>query len=103
MRLTRAELVMSLLVLVALVRLAPVGVVPGTLLDSESTGPAPGRTTSILAPIRGTFIPRDSGIVHDVIESVVLAVQASHVALRRSVPATCDGRPGQGGKVFPHS
>jgi ABC-2 type transport system permease protein len=75
---------MTLLILVALVPFAALGIAVGHMLTPDSIGPAVGGGVGLLAFLGGTWFPiPSSGFLHDVAQILpsYWLVQASHVAL----------------------
>lgn len=75
---------MTLLILVALVPFAALGIAVGHMLTPDSIGPAIGGGVGLLAFLGGTWFPiPSSGFLHDVAQILpsYWLVQASHVAL----------------------
>jgi ABC-2 type transport system permease protein len=74
---------MILLMLVALVPFAALGVFAGHLLTSDSIGPAVGGLTALLAFVSGTWFPIGHGTLYQIARLLpsYWLVQASHVAL----------------------
>lgn len=75
---------MTLLILVALVPFAALGIAAGHMLTPDSIGPAVGGGVGVLAFLGGTWFPiPSSGFLHDVAQILpsYWLVQASHVAL----------------------
>lgn len=74
---------MTLLMLVALVPFAALGVLLGHLLTADSIGPAMGGLTALLAFISGTWFPIGDGVLYQIARFLpsYWLVQASHVAL----------------------
>ncbi|HEY1510095.1 MAG TPA: ABC transporter permease [Solirubrobacteraceae bacterium] len=73
----------TLLIAIALMPFAALGVGLGHLLTVDSAGPAIGGTVSLLAIISGTWFPVTSGFLHDVGQFLpsYWLVQASRVSL----------------------
>ena len=83
-RLSPAEwLEMSLLILIALVPFAALGVLLGNLVRQESVGAVMGATTGLLALISGTWFPIGHGVLYEIVRFLpsYWLVQASHVPL----------------------
>ncbi|HZQ82324.1 MAG TPA: ABC transporter permease [Gaiellaceae bacterium] len=57
---------MTVLILIALIPFAALGVFLGHLLNVDAIGPATGGTVSLLAFVSGTWFPVQSGFLHDV-------------------------------------
>jgi ABC-2 type transport system permease protein len=74
---------MTLLMLVALLPFAALGILLGHLLTSDSVGPAIGGTTAVFALLGGIWFPVTSGVMHEVAEALpsYWLVQASRVGL----------------------
>jgi ABC-2 type transport system permease protein len=75
---------MTVLILIALVPFAALGIAVGHMLTPDSIGPAVGGGVALLAFLGGTWFPIPShGFLHDVgqILPSYWLVQASHVAL----------------------
>ena len=74
---------MILLMLVALVPFAALGVFAGHLLTSDAIGPAVGGLTALLAFVSGTWFPIGHGALYQIARLLpsYWLVQASHVAL----------------------
>jgi ABC-2 type transport system permease protein len=75
---------MTVLILVALVPFAALGIAVGHMLTPDSIGPAVGGGVGLLAFLGGTWFPiPHSGFLHDVAQLLpsYWLVQASHVAL----------------------
>jgi ABC-2 type transport system permease protein len=74
---------MTVLILVALVPFAALGIAIGHLLTPDSVGPAVGGGLGLLAFLGGTWFPITGGALHAVAQGLpsYWLVQASHVAL----------------------
>ena len=75
---------MTLLILIALIPFAALGIAVGHMLTPDSIGPAVGGGVGLLAFLGGTWFPiPGSGFLHDVAQILpsYWLVQASHVAL----------------------
>jgi ABC-2 type transport system permease protein len=74
---------MTLLMIVALIPLAALGILLGHLLTVDSIGPAVGGLTAMLAFVSGTWFPLGHGLLNDVGQCLpsYWLIQASHVAL----------------------
>jgi ABC-2 type transport system permease protein len=75
---------MTLLILIALIPFAALGIAAGHMLTPDSIGPAVGGGVGLLAFLGGTWFPiPGSGFLHDVAQILpsYWLVQASHVAL----------------------
>jgi ABC-2 type transport system permease protein len=74
---------MTVLILIALIPFAALGIFLGHLLTVDAIGPATGGIVSLLAFISGTWFPVQSGVLHDVGQFTpsYWLVQAGHVAL----------------------
>ena len=74
---------MTLLMVVALIPLAALGILLGHLLTVDSIGPAVGGLTAMLAFVSGTWFPLGHGLLNDVGQCLpsYWLIQASHVAL----------------------
>jgi ABC-2 type transport system permease protein len=74
---------MTVLIAVALLPFAALGIFLGHLLNVDSIGPATGGTVTLLAFVGGTWFPVTSGVLHAIGQLVpsYWLVQASHVAL----------------------
>ena len=75
---------MTLLILIALIPFAALGIAVGHMLTPDSIGPAVGGGVGLLAFLGGTWFPiPSSGFLHDVAQILpsYWLVQASHVAL----------------------
>jgi len=57
---------MTLLILIALLPFAALGIFLGHLLNVDAIGPAAGGVVSILAFVSGTWFPVQSGFLHDI-------------------------------------
>jgi ABC-2 type transport system permease protein len=87
-----AWVIMSLLVLLALVPFAALGIALGHLLNADAAGPAMGGGVSLLAFLGGTWFPITGGWFADLCKLLPSwwLVQAGHVGLS-------GGPPGNGG------
>ena len=74
---------MTLLMIVALIPFAALGILLGHLLTVDSIGPAVGGLTAMLAFVSGTWFPLGHGLLNDIGQCLpsYWLVQASHVAL----------------------
>jgi ABC-2 type transport system permease protein len=74
---------MTLLMIVALIPLAALGILLGHLLTVDSIGPAVGGLTATLAFVSGTWFPLGHGLLNDIGQCLpsYWLIQASHVAL----------------------
>jgi ABC-2 type transport system permease protein len=75
---------MTVLILIALIPFAALGIAAGHMLTPDSIGPAVGGGVGLLAFLGGTWFPiPNSGFLHDVAQILpsYWLVQASHVAL----------------------
>jgi ABC-2 type transport system permease protein len=74
---------MTVLMLIALLPFAGIGILMGHLLTSDSIGPAMGGTSALFALLGGTWFPITNGTLRDIAELLpsYWLVQASHVAL----------------------
>ena len=83
-RLPAAEWIeMTLLIIVALLPFAALGILLGHLLNVDSVGAATGGTTSLLAIVSGTWFPVTHGFLHDIGQFLpsYWLVQAGRVSL----------------------
>jgi ABC-2 type transport system permease protein len=74
---------MTLLILIALIPFAGLGIVYGHLLTTDSVGPAMGGTTAILSLFGGAFFPVQNGallVLAKLLPSYWL-VQAGHIGV----------------------
>jgi ABC-2 type transport system permease protein len=74
---------MTILIVVALLPFAALGILLGHLLNVDAVGPATGGTISLLAIVSGTWFPINHGFLHDIGQFLpsYWLVQASRVAL----------------------
>ena len=74
---------MSVLMLVALIPFAGLGILAGHLLTPDTIGPAMGGSTALFGFLGGTWYPIGAGSLRDIAECLpsYWLVQASHVAL----------------------
>ena len=74
---------MTLLMIVALIPLAALGILLGHMLTVDSIGPAVGGLTAMLAFVSGTWFPLGHGLLNDIGQCLpsYWLIQASHVAL----------------------
>ena len=74
---------MTVLILIALIPFAALGVFLGHLLNVDAIGPATGGTVSLLAFVSGTWFPVQSGVLHDIGQFTpsYWLVQAGRIAL----------------------
>jgi ABC-2 type transport system permease protein len=74
---------MTILIVIALLPFAALGIALGHLLTVDTVGPATGGTVSLLAIVSGTWFPITHGFLHDVGQFIpsYWLVQAGHLAL----------------------
>lgn len=74
---------MTLLIVIALLPFAALGITLGHLLTVDTVGPASGGTVSLFAIISGTWFPITHGFLHDVGQFIpsYWLVQAGHIGL----------------------
>lgn len=74
---------MTVLIVIALLPFAALGIALGHLLTVDTVGPATGGTVSLLAIVSGTWFPITHGFLHDVGQFVpsYWLVQAGHLGL----------------------
>ncbi len=74
---------MTLLILIALIPFASLGVLIGHLVRAEAVGAVMGGTTALLALVSGTWFPIGHGILYEIVRFLpsYWLVQASHVPL----------------------
>ncbi|HEX3806680.1 MAG TPA: ABC transporter permease [Gaiellaceae bacterium] len=74
---------MAVLILIALLPFAALGIFLGHLLNVDAIGPATGGTVSVLAFLSGTWFPVQSGVLHDIGQFLpsYWLVQAARIAL----------------------